>query len=174
MGLHVTRSGRFCNAISVEKTFRCHLHSLQSDERAPFLRRQVTSLFDIENDVNLPASDFNMINQPIVDGELGDHEGNLICDGRLRGDVMAAQLIEEQFSIKNCLLFRMRTQIKNANDFFLYDPVETGKKLLYNTVIHVLNGQGKKTIAVVLLFYKRFRCVTRKKVIKEILKREPN
>ncbi|EFX69182.1 hypothetical protein DAPPUDRAFT_258903 [Daphnia pulex] len=95
---------------------------------------------------SLPVADFHLINQLIqaqiaADNEVDTHEK------RLLGKMMLAKLNEDQRAAFDQIMASM----EDANQprlFFLDGPGGTGKTFLYNTLITVLQGQGKSVVAV--------------------------
>jgi hypothetical protein len=95
---------------------------------------------------SLPVLDFHLINQLIqaqiaADNEVDTHEK------RLFGQMMFAKLYDGQ----RAAFDQIMASIEDANQprlFFLDGLGGTGKTFLYNTLITVLQGQGKSVVAV--------------------------
>ena len=99
-------------------------------------------------DLCLPVPNFQLINHLIEAQIETDNDGNL-QEKRLLGQIMLSKLNEGQRAAFNEIM----ASIEDVNNmhprlFFLDGPGGTGKTFLYNTLITVLQGQGKSVVAV--------------------------
>ena len=151
-----------CNLTDANQLFQKNLHHLIEDfihrghneEVATNLtlrwiqERLQLNGFNMESDFQLPAPNFELINQMIAE-EQGTEELNRIKNARLRGDAMKAQLNEDQRALFDIIMTSISVQDSNQPRLFFLDaPGGTGKTFLYNTLINWLEGQSKKVIAV--------------------------
>jgi nucleoside-triphosphatase THEP1 len=101
-------------------------------------------------DFNLPLPDFQMINQ-LVSNENSENSVITRQERRLMGERMVAQLNTSQREAFDQIMLSINapsTNLIQPRTFFLDGPGGTGKTFLYNTLINVLQGQGKKVISV--------------------------
>ena len=99
-------------------------------------------------DLCLPVPDFQLINQLIEAQIATDNDGDM-QEKRLLGQIMLAKLNEGQRAAFNEIMASTE-DVNNLHPrlFFLDGPGGTGKTFLYNTLITVLQGQGKSVVAV--------------------------
>ncbi|XP_045035977.1 ATP-dependent DNA helicase PIF1-like [Daphnia magna] len=99
-------------------------------------------------DLSLPVPDFHLINQ-LVEAQMEENNENSQREKRLMGEMMLAQLNDGQ----RAAFDQVMTAVNDVNNshprqYFLDGPGGTGKTFLYNTLITVLQGQGRQVIAV--------------------------
>ncbi|XP_045031637.1 ATP-dependent DNA helicase pif1-like [Daphnia magna] len=99
-------------------------------------------------DLSLTVPDFHLINQ-LVEAQMEENNENSQREKRLMGEMMLAQLNDGQ----RAAFDQVMTAVNDVNNshprqYFLDGPGGTGKTFLYNTLITVLQGQGRQVIAV--------------------------
>nr|CAH0107953.1 unnamed protein product [Daphnia galeata] len=99
-------------------------------------------------DLSLPVLDFHLIHQ-LIQEQLNETDENTRQEQRLMGEMMATQFNEGQRSVFDQIM----ASINNVDNtvprlYFLDGPGGTGKSFLNNSIITVLQGQGKNVIAV--------------------------
>jgi len=101
-------------------------------------------------DLSLPVPDFQLINQ-IIQEQMNETDENTRQEKRLMGEMMVAQLNDRQRAAFEQIMASIN-DVDNIlpRQYFLDGPGGTGKTFLYNTIITVLQGQGKNVIAVTL------------------------
>jgi hypothetical protein len=99
-------------------------------------------------DLSLPVPDFQLINQ-IIQEQMNETDENTRQEKRLMGEMMVAQLNDGQRAAFEQIMASIN-DVDNIlpRQYFLDGPGGTGKTFLYNTIITVLQGQGKNVIAV--------------------------
>ncbi|XP_057376187.1 uncharacterized protein LOC130697273 [Daphnia carinata] len=99
-------------------------------------------------DLSLPIPDFYLINQ-MIDVQIEENNENTRTEKRMIGEMLLAQLNDGQRAAFNQIMAAVN-DVDNLHprQYFLDGPGGTGKTFLYNTLITVLQGQGKQVIAV--------------------------
>jgi PIF1-like helicase len=99
-------------------------------------------------DHSLPVPDFQLINR-FIEAQIATDNGGDMQEKWLLGQRMLAQLNEGQRTAFNEIMASVE-DVNNLHPrlFFLDGPGGTGKMFLYNTLIAVLQGQGKSVVAV--------------------------
>jgi ATP-dependent DNA helicase PIF1 len=96
---------------------------------------------------SLPVPDFHLINQLIQAQIAADNDEVDTHEKRLLGQMMLEKLNDGQRAAFDLIM----ASIEDTNQprlFFLDGPGGTSKMFLYNTLITVLQGQGKSVVAV--------------------------
>ncbi|KZS10733.1 Uncharacterized protein APZ42_024749 [Daphnia magna] len=93
---------------------------------------------------SLPAPDFHLINQ-LIEAQMEENDDNVRQQKRLMGEMMLAQLSDGQRAAFDQIMAAVNdaTNTTHPRQYFLDGPGGTGKTFVYNTVINVLQGQGK-------------------------------
>ena len=94
-------------------------------------------------DFGLPVPNFEMIHQL-----LQEEPGSSNQEARRRGEMMVSSLNDCQLNAYNQIMCAIADRYSHRLQFFLDGPGGTGKTFLYNTLINVLQGQGKSVISV--------------------------
>jgi len=98
--------------------------------------------------LNLPVPDFQLIHR-IIEAQLDDNAEATMREKRRLGNLMVSQLNEGQRAAFDTVMAAINDPDKSMpHQYFLDGPGGTGKTFLYNTLITVLQGQGKTVIAV--------------------------
>jgi ATP-dependent DNA helicase PIF1 len=99
-------------------------------------------------DFELPIPDFQLIDR-LISAEIEENDENVQRQKKLRGEMMMAKLNVGQRAAFDQIMAAINDENSpQSRQFFLDGPGGTGKTFLYNTLINVLQGEGKKIIAV--------------------------
>ncbi|KZR98379.1 Uncharacterized protein APZ42_006229 [Daphnia magna] len=99
-------------------------------------------------DLSLPVPDFHLINQ-LVEAQMEENNETSQREKRLMGEMMLAQLNDGQrLAFDQVMTAVNDVSNSHVRQYFLDGPRGTGKIFLYNTLITVLQGQGRRVIAV--------------------------
>ncbi|XP_045025503.1 ATP-dependent DNA helicase pif1-like [Daphnia magna] len=99
-------------------------------------------------DFELPIPDFQLIDR-LISAEIEENDENVQRQKKLRGEMMMAKLNVGQRAAFDQIMTAINDENSpQSRQFFLDGPGGTGKTFLYNTLINVLQGEGKKIIAV--------------------------
>ena len=98
--------------------------------------------------LSLPVPDFQLINQ-LIEAQIGENNENTRQEKRLMGEMILARLNDGQRVAFDEIMAAINdTNNVQPRQYFLDGLGGTGKTFLYNTLITVLQGQGKQVIAV--------------------------
>ncbi|XP_046655037.1 uncharacterized protein LOC124348808 [Daphnia pulicaria] len=99
-------------------------------------------------ELSLPVPDFQLIRQ-IIEAQLEENTAITRIEKRRLGELMVTQLNEGQRAAYDQVMAAINDKNNSVpHQYFLDGPGGTGKAFLYNTLITVLQGQGKTVIAV--------------------------
>ena len=99
-------------------------------------------------ELSLPVPDFQLIRQ-IIEAQLEENTAITRIEKRRLGELMVTQLNEGQRAAYDQIMAAVNDNNNSVpHQYFLDGPGGTGKTFLYNTLITVLQGQGKTVIAV--------------------------
>ncbi|XP_045033918.1 ATP-dependent DNA helicase pif1-like [Daphnia magna] len=98
---------------------------------------------------SLPVPDFHLINQ-LIEAQMERNDDNVRQQKRLMGEMMLSQLNDGQRAAFDKIMAAVNdvTNTAHPRQYFLDGPGGTGKTFVYNTLINVLQGQGRQVIAV--------------------------